>query len=383
MTPALESYAEHAAAMRVFADEHIVPFAHRIDQEQQIPREVVERMREAGLFASGFPERLGGTPGSKADPVSATVRHGMIHEALGRASPSVQGLLNVHHMGGSAILRWGTQAQKGEWGQRLSSGEVIAAFAITEPEVGSDASAIQTTAVPVGDGWEVSGTKTWITCGQSADIFVMLTQSERGPLAVILPRDTPGLRIEPILGILGCRGYMLATLYMERCAVPPERVLGQPGFGLSHVVAEGLDNGRHNLAWGCVGLGQACLDASLHHAAQREQFGGPIGEFGQIQRLLARMMTDVHAARLVCWSAAVARGRRDPSAVQESFMAKYLASTMTNRVAADAVQVHGASGVGPGSPVETAFRDARIMELIEGTTQIVERAIARFGLQGR
>lgn len=371
------------AAYRDFAETEVKPLAARIDSEQSIPEALINKMQAAGLFASGFPEARGGQQGAATDPATAARAHGMLHEALGGASASVQGLLNVHHMGGGAIMRWGSKTQKAEWGPRLRAGEVLAGMAITEPDIGSDPSSVKTRAEPDGDGWMVTGVKTWITCGQRADIFVVLAGSEAGPLAFILPRDTPGLEIEPIHDILGCRGYMLATLRLEECAIPAELVLARPGFGQSHVIAEGLDIGRQNLAWGCVGLAQACLDASLDRAASRQQFGNSIGEFGQIRRLIARMMTDVHAARLVCQSASEARARREPGAVEQGFMAKYLASTMVNRVANDALQIHGANGVGPGSPIAAAYRDARIMELIEGTTQIVENAITQFGVRGR
>ncbi len=377
----LDSFQDERDAMRGFADEHVAPHADEIDQREQIPRSLVTSLIDAGCFASGFPEALGGTPGSTDDPVAAALRHGLMHEALGRASASVQGLVNVHHMAGSVVARWGTREQKATWVPRLTSGEVLAAIAITEPNVGSDAAAVETTARPAGDYAVVDGVKTWITCGQTADLFVVLARAEEGPVAFLLPRDTPGLTIEPITGILGCRGYMLATLRLEGCRLGPELRIGRAPFGLSHVASIGLDAGRYNLAWGCVGLGQACLDASLSYAQERQQFGGPLADLQLVQRMVSRMMTNVHAARLMCWSAGCARGRRDPGAIQESTMAKYFTSTMVNQAAHDALQIHGANGCGPHYPLQRYVRDARIMEFIEGTTQVLEVAIARYGFQ--
>ncbi len=371
-------------AWRSFADRQVAPQADEIDRQENIPQSVIDALTEAGCFASGFPEALGGTKGSAEDPIASSVRHGLMHEALGRASASVQGLVNVHHMAGSAIARWGSREQKALWVPRLTSGELVAAIAITEPNVGSDIAAVETTAVPAGDKADemvINGTKTWITCGQSADLFVLLARSESGPVAFLLPKDTPGLTIEPITGILGCRGYMLATLHLQDCRLGAELRLGKAPFGLSHVISVGLDSGRYNLAWGCVGLAEACLEASLSYARERQQFDGPLADLQLVQQMLSRMMTDIHAARLMCWSAGCARGRRDPAAIQESTMAKYFASTMANRVAHDALQIHGANGCGAAFPLQRYVRDARIMEIIEGSTQVLEVAIARYGLQ--
>lgn len=377
----LEDFHSIKEELRAFADRHVAPFAQRIDREERIPESVVASLRDAGFFASGFPEKFGGTAGSDQDPVAAAIRHGLMHEALGAASASVQGLVNVHHMGGSAIARWGTREQKEIWVPRLTSGEVLAAIAITEPNVGSQASAVETHATRDGTDYLISGTKSWITCGQSADVFVLISGSDEGPTAFLLPRTTPGLTIEPIRGILGCRGYMLAKLHLDHCRLPTDHLLGRPGFGVSHVASTGLDLGRYNLAWGCVGLASACLDASIAYSRARRQFNVQISDFQLVQRMITRMMADVHAARLICWHAGLLRAKRDPAAVKEGAMAKYFASTMVNRVASDALQIHGANGCGPDLPLERYFRDARIMEIIEGTSQILEGAIARYGYQ--
>lgn len=374
-----EDYAREIAEV---VDACVAPRAAEIDRTEHVPDEVVRRLAEAGVFASGFPEALGGPSGSAADPVAAAVRHGLLHEALGRADASVQGLVNVHHMGGSAIVRWGTRAQKEAWVPRLTSGETLAAVAITEPAVGSDAAAVETLATADGSEVRIDGCKTWITNGQRADVFVLLAGSAEGPVAFLVPRMTPGLSIEPIHGMLGCRGYMMGTLHLEGCRLSAEQHrLGKAPFGLSHVVATSLDAGRLNLAWGCVGLAQACLDLSLFYAKSRRQFGAPLADLPLIQRLVSRMMSSTHAARLMCWHAAQRKASKDQAAIKEATMAKYFASTMVQEVAHDALQIHGASGCGPGSPLQRLVRDARIMEVIEGTTQILETAIARYGFQ--
>lgn len=375
--------AEREQQLRAFAAKHIEPYSAQIDREERIPREVIASLAESGMLASGFPEAFGGPRGSDRDPVTAALHHGLMHEALGRASASVQGLVNVHHMAGSAIARWGNRAQKETWLPKLTSGECLAALAITEPNVGSDASAVETKAAREGSDYRLTGTKCWITCGQIADLFVVLARAEEGPVALLVPKTDPNLRIEPIHGMLGCRGYMLARLFFDACQVPADHVLGRPPFGLTHVVGTGLDSGRHNLAWGCVGLANACLAAVLRYSEQRRQFGSPLADFQLVQRMICKIATDTHAARLMCWRAAELRGRRDPSAIKENTMAKYFASTMVNRVAYDAIQIHGAQGCGPEQPIERFFRDARIMEIIEGSSQVLEIAIARYAREDR
>jgi alkylation response protein AidB-like acyl-CoA dehydrogenase len=378
MTVILEELAPAAEELRAFAAAHVAPHAALIDAEERIPRDVIDSLARAGMFASGFPGAA-----AESDPVAAALRHGLMHESLGAASASVQGLVNVHHMAGSAVARWGTRAQKAEWLPKLTSGAVLAALAITEPNVGSDAASVETRATADGDAFVITGTKRWITCGQSADLFVLLAGTEQGPAAFLLPRDTPGLTYEPIRGALGCRGYMLAKLHLDLCRVPADALLGKPGFGLTHVVATGLESGRYNLAWGCVGMARACLEAVLDYSKKRRQFDHRLADFQLVQRMISRMMTELHAARLMCWHAGVLRARRDPDAIKETTMAKYYASTMVNRAAYDAVQIFGANGCGPDYPIERYFRDARIMEIIEGSTQVLELAIARYGLQER
>jgi hypothetical protein len=361
--------------LRAFAAEHVAPYAAAIDREEAIPRHVIDAIARAGYFAYGF--------STDGDAETAALRQGLMHEALGHASASVQGLVNVNHMAGSPIARWGSRAQKDEWIPRISRGELLAAIAITEPNVGSDASAVETTAVKDGDDFVLTGTKRWITCGQIADVFVVLARSEQGPAAFIVPRESAGLTIAPMRGALGCRGYMLAKLHFDRCRVPADRLLGRPGFGLTHIAATGLDAGRYNLAWGCVGLARACFEAALDYSRARRQFGSPLSEHQLVQGMISRMATDLQAARLLCRNAGELRARRSAEAIAATTMAKYFASTMVNRAAYDALQIHGANGCGPDTPIERYFRDARIMEIIEGSSQVLEIAIARYAYQER
>jgi len=357
-------------------DTLVGPVADRIDREQRIPEPLVEALAERGLFGIGLPTRYGGRGFSPLD-------YGRLHAALGARSASVQGLVNVHHMAAAAVARWGNASQRARWVPELAAGRLRAALAITEPCVGSDASGVQCVAKPDGDVFVVSGTKKWITCGQSADVFLLLAHVEGSPVALIVERDTPGLSIHPIRELLGCRGYMLAELQLDECRVSAGQRVAGIGFGVSHVAATALDIGRFALAWCCYGMIQACLDLSLSHCDSRIQFGVPIREHPLVQRLLSRMITDCEATRTLCESAADARAQRARSALRQTAVAKYFASTACVRAASDAVQLHGALGCSGERPVERIFRDSKIMEVIEGTTQIQELTIARLEYQLR
>lgn len=366
-----EEQARAFAGLRALAAEVVAPAAADIDRQERVPRALLERLARAGCFASGFPADLGG---GAQDPVV----HGLMHEALGEVSASVQGLLNVHHMAGSALVRWGTRAQKERWIPRLTAGELMAAFALTEPTVGSDGQ-VALRAERVAGGYRLDGVKRWITAGASADLFLLFARADGGPAAFLVPATQDGLTRAPLGGMLGCRGYMMGELTLRGCVVPEDHRIGGEGFGLSHVLAAGLDHGRHNLAWGCVGQAQACLDASLRYTRERQQFGAPLASFQLVQRMLTRMMVGVHSARLMCWRAAHARAQRLPTAVHETLMAKYHASTTLNQIADDALQLHGANGCGGEYPLQRYLRDARIMEIIEGSTQMLEVLIAQVG----
>jgi alkylation response protein AidB-like acyl-CoA dehydrogenase len=355
------------AEYQAFAMQEVAPLAEQIDRTEEIPRPLVDRLASAGMLR-----------GAAFDEPPDPIAHGLRHEALAYASASVEGLVNVHLMVTEALERWGTALQRRRWVPELATGARLAALAITEPEVGSDASSVRTRARAAGRGYVLDGRKKWITCGQIADVFLVLARCEEGPATFLVPRDAPGLRIEPIRGLLGCRGYMLAELHLDSCAVPADHLLGAVGAGFSHVATTALCAGRVNLAWACVGVGQACLDAALRHAGERRQFGHAIEDFELVQRILTRMIVRIDAAFLLCLRASHERASGGAAAASmEAAIAKYFASTTLTRVASDALQLHGALGCSAEVPLQRYFRDAKIMELIEGTTQILETMIAR------
>jgi alkylation response protein AidB-like acyl-CoA dehydrogenase len=280
-----------------------------------------------------------------------------------------------------ALFKWGSKFQKEYWLPKLASGEVIAAFALSEPNVGSDAKSVETTAMRSGNSYVLNGQKKWITYGQIADVFLVFAQYEDKPSAFLIEKNSPGLSIKPIFGMLGVRASMLAELHLNDCQIPQENLVCRQGFGFSHVASSALDYGRYSVAWGCVGIAQACLEACLQYTSQRQQFGVYLKEHQLIQQMITEMIANVKAARLLCYQAGYLKDIGDPKSIMETSIAKYFASTMATKIANDAVQIHGGNGCSSDYPVQRYLRDAKIMEIIEGSTQIQQITIAEYGYQ--
>jgi glutaryl-CoA dehydrogenase (non-decarboxylating) len=355
---------------RAFADREIEPRAHHHDQAGQFSPELVRQLAAAGYLGAVAPAEPGGRPW---DPID----FGLLCHELGRSCASAHSLVTVHSMSLAALLRWGTREQREEWGPRLAAGEALVAFALSEPDAGSDAAGLATVATRTDAGFELTGTKRWISFGQLADVFLLFARLEEGITAFLVERDAPGLTVVPIQGLSGFRGAMLAELQLESCRLPATSIVGRPGTGWQYVAATALDTGRYSVAWGCVGLAQACLEASLCHAARRHQFGQALADHQLVQAMIADMVVEVDAARLLSHRAGRLRGAGDPEAVMAASIAKYHAARTANRVASDAVQIHGATGFLETNPVQRHWRDAKIMEVIEGSTQIQQSLIAR------
>jgi glutaryl-CoA dehydrogenase (non-decarboxylating) len=362
------------AEFRAFVASEILPHANRFDREGRVPRELISKVAARGYLGALLPR-------NDAEKSMDIITFGLLNEEFGRGCSSLRSLLTVHNMVAHAVLRWGSKTQKQYWLPRLLTGEVIAAFCLTEPNVGSDAKSIETTATPSGDFYLLSGRKKWITFGQIADLFLVFAQCEGKPAAFLVEKESLGLSIKPIDGMLGLRASMLAELHLNDCRVPKENLLSRVGFGFSHVAASALDYGRYSVAWGCVGIAQACVDASLSYAEERKQFGARLKDHQLIRRLLTNMITNLKAARLLCLHAGYLKEIGDPRSIMETSIAKYFAATTASKAANDAVQIHGANGCSGDFPVERFLRDARIMEIIEGSTQMQQLTIADYGYQ--
>lgn len=371
--------AEQAQAQkefRAFADRHIVPHADANHRAQRTPPRTVELLATEGLLGLPVAAQYGG---GGCDAVTL----GLLAGELGRACSSLRSLLTVHTMVAHAVARWGSRELKETWLPRLARGESIGALAVSEPGAGSDAAGVVTRLTPDGDSWLLDGHKTWTTYGETADVFLVLGRSPEGPTAVLVERATAGVRTELIEDLIGIRASMTADVHFDGCRIPAGQVLARPGLGLSHVVGTALDLGRYTVGWGCVGIVDACLEASVDYAGSRETFGTPIKDHQLVRQMISGMYTDARAARLLCLEAGRLRDEGDPGALAQTSMAKYFASTAASRAAADAVQIHGANGCSAGYPVQRYLGDSRVMEIIEGSSQIHQIGLAEYAFQER
>jgi glutaryl-CoA dehydrogenase (non-decarboxylating) len=361
------------ARFRAYVAEHVAPQAAAWDREAAVPQVAIDQLRAAGLLGTAAPQEVGG---GGFDPIT----YGLLTEEIGRGCSSLRSLLTVHDMVSLAALRWGSAELKAEVAPKLARAERLGALALSEPEVGSDAAAVTTRAERQGDGWVLDGRKKWTTFGEVADEFLVLARSAEGLVAFLVPIESAGFRRTPLEGMVGTRASLLAELFFEGCFVPEWRRVGRVGFGLSHVVATALDHGRYSVAWGSVGIAQACLDACLDYSAKRVQGGAVLAEHQLVRRRLAEMIARTEAARLLCCRAGTLRAERDPAAVSQTMIAKYFASQAAVASANDAVHLHGANGLSTSFPLERYLRDAKVAEIIEGSTEIQQLAIPRYPL---
>jgi alkylation response protein AidB-like acyl-CoA dehydrogenase len=357
-----------------FVNDEVIPYASENDRLERVNPTIIERLKAMGYLGCMLPRDHGGTGYDQ-------ITIGVLNEELGRGCSSVRALLTVHGMTALAIWRWGTDEQRKELLPQLAAGERIGAFGLTEPEVGSDAKNVQSTATLKGDYFVLNGHKKWITMGQIADVFIIIAQCEGKPTAFLVDKNTPGFTVKPMSGLLGVRASMIAELYMDNCQIPQYNLIGNIGGGLSHIALNSLDYGRYTVASGCVGLGQACLEDSIRYARKRKQFGSAIKDNQLIKKMITEMYVDVMASRLLCYKAGYLKEVQDSDSIMETWTAKYHASIMVNRVSTHAVQILGANGCSSAYPVERYYRDARVNEIIEGTTQMHELLIATNALR--
>jgi len=355
-----------------FADRYLAGQAATFDREERLPRDVVTAVATAGYLGSQAPVEQGGRGLDMA-------AYGALHLEIGKACSSVRSLLTVHDMVVEAVLRLGGERLRQTWLPRLLAEGKVAAFALSEPDAGSDAANIATVAKSDGAGYVLHGSKRWISFAQIADVFLVIARlEETGELAgFLVPRDTEGLEITPMSGMLGLRASMLGELRLDGCPVAADARVGARSMPGALIAATPLQLGRYGVAWGSVAIAEACVEAAYSYAETREQFGKPIADHQLIARKLTDMAVETEAARLLCSRASQLLDAASPDAIGAVLMAKYHASRTAVAVATDAVQIHGAVGVHAASPVERWFRDARIMEIIEGSSEIQQLMIAR------
>lgn len=360
--------------VREFVRKELAPVAADLDREGRFPEEIIRRMAELDLFGLPFSEEYGGTGDGYLAYVLAV-------EEISRACAST-GITYAAHcsIGTGPIYLFGTEEQKRRWVVPCARGEMLAAFGLTEPDAGSDAGATRTTAVLKGDYWVINGSKCFITNASRAGVAVItaVTEPGRGTAGIssfIVPTDTPGFKVSPPYEKLGLRASDTAEIILEEVRVPRENLLGERGRGFKQFL-EVLDGGRISIGALSVGIAQACLDAALAYAKERVQFGRPISKFQAIQFKLADMSTAIELARLAVYRAAWLKDQGLPF-TREAAMAKLFASETAVKAALEAVQIFGGYGYIKDYPVERYLRDAKLMEIGEGTSEIQRLVIAR------
>jgi alkylation response protein AidB-like acyl-CoA dehydrogenase len=358
---------------RKIAEERVLPERARLDEEEEYPREIMKTLSDSDMLAIYIPEEYGGMGGGCLE-LSIAI------EELSKVCGGVAVCYAANALGAYPILLHGTEEQKKKYLPQLASGKMLAAFGLTEPNAGSDAGAVETTAVRDSDGYVLNGTKQWITNASEAHVFTIIASTNRergarGISAFIVERDTPGFTVGKKEKKLGIRCSPTCELHFEDCKVPRENVLYKENRGF-RVTMDTLDKSRPGIGAQAVGIAKGALDEAIKFAKTRVQFGQTISSFQAIQHMLADMATQIEAARLLVYHAARAVDSDARDASKIAAMAKVFASDVAMRVTIDAIQVCGGTGYMRDYPVEKYMRDAKITQIYEGTNQIQRNIIA-------
>ena len=359
--------------VRDFARREIMPLAHRMDQEAMIPDDLLAKMRDSGFFGLTFPQEYGGLG-------LDTITYAVVIEELSRASAGLSVMLTVHNSVGSyPVAMYGSEAARQAYLPRMAAGE-LAAFCITEPNAGSDAAALATTARRTGDDYVLNGGKIFVTNGERAAFYVVLartpgTTGHKDIHAFIVEKGAPGLTVAKKEDKMGLRCSDTVAINLEDVRVPAANLLGKEGDGF-RVAMSALDGGRIGIAFQALGIGRGCLEDSVRYAKTREQFGKPIASLSVIQGMIADMGAELESARTLGYKAAWLKDQGRPH-TKEAAMAKILATEAAGRAADHAVQIHGGYGYCKEYDVERYYRDVRVTRIYEGTSEIQRLVIAR------
>ena len=361
------------ALAREFLDKEAVPHRTEWDRNESVDLSIIAKLAEIGFFGLTIPEEYGGLGG---DYVTYVL--GM--EELGRADSALRGIVSVSNgLVGKSILGFGTEEQKQEWLPGIATGTKLGCFGLTEPDTGSDAGNLTSRAKRDGSDYLITGQKLFITNGTWADVALVFARTggdgPRGVTAFLVPTDTPGFEAREIKGKLGLRGQATAELFLSDVRVPESARLGEEGQGFK-IAMTTLDKGRVSVAAGCVGIVQGCLETSVEYATTRTQFGRPLAGFQLVQDMIADISLDADASRLLVWRCADLIDRGLPFRVAAS-KAKLFASEAAVRAANNAIQIYGGAGYIDEYPAQKYLRDARVMTLYEGTSQIQKLLIGR------
>lgn len=369
-----ETHRAIRSAAREFAQKEVAPNARRWDEEERFPTEIIPKLGEMGFLGIRIPEAYGG---SGID----TLAYAIIVEEIARVDGSLALTVASHNgLGSSHIMTFGSEAQKKKYLPRLATGEILGAWALTEPGSGSDAAAMTTRAVKKGDKWILNGTKMFITQGSVGGVCLVLAltdpeKKQKGITAFAVEMGTPGFTASKHIEKLGCRSSDTCELTFDNVELSDDAIVGEIGHGFIDTLKI-LDRGRVSIGAMALGLGEGSLEAALAYAKEREQFGKPIAKFQAIQWMLADSRTELDAARMLLWRAALKADSGEPYA-KEASMGKLYASEAASRACNRAIQVHGGYGYTREFPVERHLRDAKLCEIGEGTSEVQRLVISR------
>jgi alkylation response protein AidB-like acyl-CoA dehydrogenase len=353
-----------------FIKEEIKPFSFTIEEQDFFSKKLIKQLGEKKILGAPFPEEFGGLSMN-------ALEYGQLTEEIGKACCATRTLLTVHtSLIGETVLRWGTETQKRHLLPLIASGDRIGAFALSEPLIGSNARGVQTEYRKEGSNYIINGLKKWISFAGIADFFLVVASCDGRATAFLVDRKSKGVIVKPMKGLLAGRGTHIAEIQLIDVQVNEDQILGREGTGFAYIVNTALDYGRFSVAWGGLGIAQTAVEAMIKYAKSRRQFGAPIGSYQLIQEMIAESVADVRSCRALCESVSTTRNKNGADAIHETIVAKYFSSKVANKVAATAVQLHGANGLSNEFPVERLFREARVLEIIEGTTQILQQLIA-------
>ncbi len=364
---------------RDFAEKEVAPQARELDQNSTWPTDLVRKLGELGLMGVAVPTEDGGAG-------SDNLSYSLAMEEISRACASVGVIMSVNNsLVCDPIMRFGNDDQKKRFLEPLATGKMLGCFGLTEPTSGSDASHMDTLGVEDGDHWVLNGSKNWITNGPHADVMVVFAATDRdagtrGVTAFIVEKDTPGFNPQPADHKLGIHGAHSCTIFFEECRVPKANVLGEPGQGFK-IAMSTLDGGRIGIASQALGIARAAYEKAVDYSKERKAFGGKLADLQAIQFKLADMATDIDAARLLIHRAATLKDKKTVRFTQEAAIAKLFASEMATRVTHQALQVYGGYGYSQEYDMERHYRDARITEIYEGTSEIMRIVIATHALR--
>ena len=359
---------------RSYAREHIAPYAAQWDRDATFPAEALAGLAELGFYGMLVPEQHGGCD-------IGYVAAALVLEEIGVADAACSTIVSVtNSVGCMPLLQYGTAQQQRDFLSPLARGEKLAAFCLTEPQAGSDASGLKTRAERQGDSYVLNGTKQFITSGKNADLAIVFAVTDpaagkRGISAFVVPTDTPGYRVASVEAKMGQRASDTCQIVFEHCSIPADNLLGDEGQGYK-IALGNLEGGRIGIAAQCIGIARAALEAATLYSREREAFAKPLSEHQAVAFKLADMATQIAAARQLTLHAAALKDAGEPC-LSEASMAKLFASEMAERVCSDAIQIHGGYGYLQDFPVERYYRDVRACQIYEGTSEVQKMVISR------